>query len=53
MADFDFAEMLKQMEFAHLYKIHPHFDKYPKYMQDALIANERLQGRITKETPAK
>ena len=43
-----FEDIFKQTEFAHLYKTHPHFDEYPEYMKSALIANEKLQGRIKK-----
>ncbi len=53
MADFDFEEMMKSMgmdggktEKTHLQKTHPHFDSYPQYLKNALIANERLQGRM-------
>ena len=48
-----FGELWKQMEYAHLYKTHPNFDKYPEYMKSALITNEILQGRVKKPTPTK
>ncbi len=41
-------KLFKMPDTTHLYKTHPHFDKYPRYMQDALIANERMQGRMPK-----
>lgn len=54
--DFDFNELLGgfrkkkgNKETEHLYKTHPHFDKYPDYMQRALIENEKLQGRMRKD----
>ncbi len=37
-------------KWAHLYKVHPHFDNYPQYLKDALITNERLQGRAPDKT---
>ena len=44
--DFNFEDMIKQMEYGHLYKTHPHFDKYPDYLKQALMTNEILQGRV-------
>lgn len=45
----DFMKNMGRGETGTIYKVHPHFDKYPKYMQDAIIVNERLQGRMSKE----
>lgn len=50
--DFDLSSFMRELErdpqLAHLYRVHPHFDAYPKYLQDGLIANERAQGRYTR-----
>jgi hypothetical protein len=42
----DLSDLLKSLEYKHLYEVHPHFDSYPAYLQQALLTNERLQGRI-------
>lgn len=42
----DILKTTRPPETEHLYRVHPHFDRYPRYMQEALLANERLQGRM-------
>lgn len=42
----DFFDHMQSLQNRPLYERHPHFDSYPTYLQDALIANERLQGRM-------
>lgn len=44
----EFMKGMGQKEMGTIYKVHPNFDKYPKYMQDAIVVNERLQGRMPK-----
>lgn len=48
--DFDFEKMFKMPEAptSHLARVHPHFGTYPEYLKQALVANERMQGRMPK-----
>jgi hypothetical protein len=43
MNDFNFDDLFNTVKYAELYKVHPHLDKYPDYLRNALINSETIR----------